>query len=61
MQVVPFCIDYLIELYLFFLSGLDVAASMEESEMQNLGDEQNLGLDNSGPKLPDLASRPPGK
>ena len=44
-----------------FLSGLDVAAGMEDSELPNLGSEQNLGLDNSGPKLPDFANRPAGK
>ena len=33
---------------------------MEDSELPNLG-EQSLGLDNSGPKLPDFANRPAGK
>lgn len=29
--------------------------------MPNLGGEQSLGLDNSGPKLADFANRPAGK
>nr|XP_043893542.1 nuclear receptor coactivator 6 [Solea senegalensis] len=39
------------------LGGLDASAGLEDSELPNLGGEQ-LGLDNSGPKLPDFANRP---
>lgn len=34
-----------------FLSGLD-AAGIDESELPNLGGEQSLALDNSGPNRP---------
>mgnify|MGYP007124641396 CR=1 FL=1 len=47
-------------LFSLFPSGLDVNAGIEDSELPNLGGEQNLGLDNSGPKLPDFANRPAG-
>lgn len=44
-----------------FPSGLDAAAGMEDSELQNLGGEQTVGLDSAGPKHPDFANRPAGK
>ncbi|XP_061836535.1 uncharacterized protein ncoa6 isoform X2 [Nerophis lumbriciformis] len=34
------------------LGGLDVTGTMEDSELQNLGGEQSLGLDNSGHNRP---------
>lgn len=34
---------------------------MEESDLPNLGSDQSLGLDNTGPKLADFANRPAGK
>lgn len=34
---------------------------MEESDLPNLGGDQSLGLDNTGPKLADFANRPAGK
>lgn len=43
------------------LSGLDGAAGMEDSDLPNLGGEQSLGLDNTGPKLADFTNRPAGK
>lgn len=48
-------------LYYFFGSGLDAAAGVDDSELPNLGGEQSLGLDNSGPKLADFPNRPAGK
>lgn len=48
-------------IFFFILSGLDIGAGMEDSELPNLGAEQGLGLDNSGQKLPDFANRPSGK
>lgn len=44
-----------------FLSGLDAAAGMEDSELPNISGEQSLSLDNSGSKLTDFANRPAGK
>ena len=44
-----------------FFSGLDGAAGMDDPELPNLGGEQNLGLENSGQKLPDFPNRPAGK
>lgn len=34
---------------------------MEESDLPNVGGDQSLGLDNTGPKLADFANRPAGK
>lgn len=34
---------------------------MEDSDLPNLGGDQSLGLDNTGPKLADFANRPAGK
>lgn len=44
-----------------FFSGLDGAAGMEDSDLPNLGGDQSLGIDNTGPKLADFANRPTGK
>ena len=33
---------------------------MDDSDLPNLGGDQSLGLDNTGPKLPDFANRPAG-
>ncbi|XP_062498145.1 nuclear receptor coactivator 6 isoform X5 [Pezoporus occidentalis] len=35
-------------------------AGLEESDQSSLSGDQGMSLDNSGPKLPDFASRPPG-
>ncbi|KGL94362.1 Nuclear receptor coactivator 6 [Charadrius vociferus] len=35
-------------------------AGLEESDQSSMSGEQGMNLDNSGPKLPDFASRPPG-
>ncbi|XP_053937307.1 nuclear receptor coactivator 6 isoform X1 [Cuculus canorus] len=35
-------------------------AGLEESDQSSMSGEQGMTLDNSGPKLPDFASRPPG-
>lgn len=50
----------LIQTLILFSRGLDAAAGMEDSDLPNLGGEQNLGLDNPGPKLADFANRPAG-
>ncbi|NXT51443.1 NCOA6 protein, partial [Pluvianellus socialis] len=36
-------------------------AGLEESDQSSMSGEQGMNLDNSGPKLPDFASRPPGR
>ncbi|XP_010176468.2 LOW QUALITY PROTEIN: nuclear receptor coactivator 6-like [Antrostomus carolinensis] len=46
--------------YFSFSSSEPRPAGLEESDQSSMSGEQGMNLDNSGPKLTDFASRPPG-
>ena len=45
---------------LAFLSGLDGASGLEDSDLPGVAGDHSLVMDTSGPKLPDFANRPAG-